>query len=79
MKGRKFLQVRGLVPLPEDELLEGESEEDGTGGVQVAIAPEAYLLVAYFTGLLCREGKLSNSGRTLCAVVIGLGDEEVGK
>ncbi|ADV21225.1 hypothetical protein I305_00717 [Cryptococcus gattii E566] len=77
MKGRKFLQVRGLVPLPEDELLEGEGEEDGTGGVQVAIAPEAYLLVAYFTGLLCREGKLSSSGRTLCAVVIGLGDEEV--
>ncbi|KIR43337.1 hypothetical protein I307_03582 [Cryptococcus deuterogattii 99/473] len=77
MKGRKFLQVRGLVPLPEDELLEGEGEEDGTGEVQVAIAPEAYLLVAYFTGLLCREGKLSNNGRTLCAVVIGLGDEEV--
>lgn len=79
MKGRKFLQVRGLVPLPEDELLEGEGEEDGTGGVQVAIAPEAYLLVAYFTGLLCREGKLSNNGRTLCAIVVGLGDEEVGK
>ncbi|AAW42508.2 expressed protein [Cryptococcus deneoformans JEC21] len=77
MRGRKFLQVRGLVPLPEEELLEGEGEEDGTGGVQVAIAPEAYLLAAYFTGLLCREGKLSSSGRTLCAVVIGLGDEEV--
>ncbi|OWZ70758.1 hypothetical protein AYX14_03814 [Cryptococcus neoformans] len=77
MRGRKFLQVRGLVPLPEDELLEGEGEEDGTGGVQVAIAPEAYLLAAYFTGLLCREGKLSSNGRTLCAVVIGLGDEEV--
>lgn len=32
MRGRKYLQVRGVTDLPEDELLEGENDE---GGVQV--------------------------------------------
>ncbi|WVQ85493.1 hypothetical protein IAT38_007658 [Cryptococcus sp. DSM 104549] len=78
MRGRKHLQLRGVVDLPEDEVLEGDGEgEEGGGDVQMAIAPEAPVLAAYFTGLLCREGKLSGSGRTLSAVMIGLGDEEV--
>ncbi|WVQ97058.1 hypothetical protein IAU59_004168 [Kwoniella sp. CBS 9459] len=76
MRGRKYLQVRGLIDLPEDEVLEGESNEND-GGVQMSIAPEAALLAAYFTGLLCRSEELSASGRTLSAITIGLGDEDV--
>ncbi|WVF70689.1 hypothetical protein IAT40_005482 [Kwoniella sp. CBS 6097] len=76
MRGRKYLQVRGLIDLAEDEILEGESSES-EGGVHMSIAPEAALLAAYFTGLLCRNDKLSKSGRTLSAVTIGLGDEDV--
>ena len=40
-----------------------------------SIAPDAPLLAAYFTGLLCRSDKLSAHGRTLQAVAIGLGDD----
>jgi hypothetical protein len=29
MRGRKYLQVRGLTPLPEDEVLEGDTDEAG--------------------------------------------------
>lgn len=32
MRGRKYLQVRGITDLPEHEVLDGENEE---GGVQV--------------------------------------------
>lgn len=32
MRGRKYLQVRGVTELPEDEALDGENEE---GGVQM--------------------------------------------
>ncbi|WWD18103.1 hypothetical protein CI109_102551 [Kwoniella shandongensis] len=80
MRGRKYLQVRGLVDLPSDEVLEGAGAEGGSddsGGVQMSIAPGAPLLAAYFTGLLCRNEKLSPTGRTLSAIVIGLGDEGV--
>ncbi|KAK8865718.1 hypothetical protein IAR55_000864 [Kwoniella newhampshirensis] len=78
MRGRKYLQVRGLVDLTPDEILEGtEGGDELNGGVQMSIAPGAALLVAYFTGLLCRNEKLSNTGRTLSAIVIGLGDEDV--
>ncbi|WVR05675.1 hypothetical protein IAU60_002697 [Kwoniella sp. DSM 27419] len=77
MRGRKYLQVRGLVDLPEDELLEGEGMQDTAGGVQMSIAPDAPLLAAYFTGRLCRSSKLSSTGRTLNAIMIGLGDEGI--
>jgi hypothetical protein len=40
-----------------------------------SIAPNAPLLAAYFTGLLCRHPKLSSQGRTLSAIAIGLGDD----
>jgi len=43
-----------------------------------SISPHAPLLAAYFTSLLCRHGSLSAQGRTLSAVLIGLGDEGVG-
>lgn len=33
MRGRKYLQVRGVVDLPEDEVLEGEGSDEG--GVQL--------------------------------------------
>ncbi|OCF32903.1 hypothetical protein I316_05540 [Kwoniella heveanensis BCC8398] len=78
MRGRKYLQVRGLVDLPEDEILEGEGAEN-EGGVQMSIAPEAALLGAYFTGLLCRSEKLTKRGRTTSGITIGLGDEDVGE
>ena len=29
MRGRKYLQVRGLTALPEDEVLEGDTDEAG--------------------------------------------------
>lgn len=32
MRGRKYIQVRGITELPEDEVLEGDNDE---GGVQV--------------------------------------------
>lgn len=35
------------------------------------------LLEAFFAGVLCRDPKLSPTGRTRSAVVIGLGDEDV--
>jgi hypothetical protein len=44
-----------------------------------SISPKSPLLAAYFTGLLCRNPTLSPQGRTLTAVVIGLGDEDVGE
>ena len=43
-----------------------------------SISPDAPLLAAYFTSLLCRNPVLSSQGRTLSAVLIGLGDEGVG-
>ncbi|GFZ43255.1 hypothetical protein JCM24511_00974 [Saitozyma sp. JCM 24511] len=73
MRGRKYLQVRGVVPLPEDEVLEGSED----GGVRMSIAPSSPLLAAYFTGLLCTSPTLSSDGRTTCAILIGLGDEGV--
>lgn len=73
MRGRKHLQVRGLIDLPAEETLDGGDE----AGVQMSISPKSPLLAAYFTGLLCRNPTLSPQGRTLNAVVIGLGDEDV--
>lgn len=35
------------------------------------------LLEAFFAGILCRDPRLSSTGRTRSAVVIGLGDEDV--
>ncbi|ORY28630.1 hypothetical protein BCR39DRAFT_200190 [Naematelia encephala] len=75
MRGRKYLQVRGVIDLPETEVLDGA--QGGDGAVQMAIAPTAPLVAAYFTGLLCREPRLSKHGRTLSAIVIGLGDEDI--
>lgn len=75
MRGRKFLQVRGVTELPADEVLEGQ--EDGAE-VQMSISPGSPLLCAYFSGLLCRQPKLSAVGRTLTAVIVGLGDEGFG-
>jgi len=40
-----------------------------------SINPQAPLLAGYFTSMLCRTGKLSAHGRTLSAIIIGLGDE----
>jgi hypothetical protein len=40
-----------------------------------SISPQAPLLAGYLTSLLCRSGKLSAQGRTLSAIIIGLGDE----
>ncbi|WWC88002.1 uncharacterized protein L201_002904 [Kwoniella dendrophila CBS 6074] len=82
MRGRKYLQIRGMVDLPGDELLEGESEDndsDGLNGnnIQMSISPQAPLLAAYFTGLLCRNSILNKNGRTLNAILIGLGDEDI--
>ncbi|WRT65868.1 uncharacterized protein IL334_002819 [Kwoniella shivajii] len=78
MRGRKYLQVRGLVDLPQDETLEGEVGDNTTGGgVQMSISPQAPLLISYFTGLLCRNEKISVNGRTLSAIMIGLGDEGI--
>ncbi|ORX34151.1 hypothetical protein BD324DRAFT_167088 [Kockovaella imperatae] len=74
MRGRKYLQVRGVVDLPADEILDA-GEESGT--VQMSISPNAPLLATYFTGLLCRARNLSPQGRTLSAVHIGLGDESL--
>ncbi|WWC96760.1 hypothetical protein V866_003633 [Kwoniella sp. B9012] len=73
MRGRKYLQVRGMVELPPDEVLEGESETK----IYMSISPQAPLLAAYFTGLLCRSEKLNDNGRTLNAIMIGLGDEGI--
>ncbi|RXK42587.1 hypothetical protein M231_00141 [Tremella mesenterica] len=73
MRGRKYLQMRGVVDLLDDEVLDGES-----AGVQVAVAPEAPLLSAYLTGILCRT-TLSSGGRTKSAIVVGLGDEGSGE
>lgn len=42
-----------------------------------SINPQAPLLSGYLTGLLCRSETLSAQGRTLCAIVVGLGDEGV--
>lgn len=42
-----------------------------------SINPQAPLLSGYLTGLLCRNDKLSKHGRTLGAIVLGLGDESV--
>nr|XP_019050576.1 hypothetical protein I302_01013 [Kwoniella bestiolae CBS 10118]OCF29506.1 hypothetical protein I302_01013 [Kwoniella bestiolae CBS 10118] len=73
MRGRKYLQVRGMVDLPPEEVLEGESETK----IYMSISPQATLLAAYFTGLLCRSEKLNENGRTLNAIMIGLGDEGI--
>jgi hypothetical protein len=43
-----------------------------------SISPYSPWLVSYFTNLLCRQEKISTSGRTLTAISIGLGDESVG-
>lgn len=40
-----------------------------------SIHPQAPLLSGYLTGLLCRNDKLSKQGRTITAIVLGLGDE----
>jgi len=40
-----------------------------------SISPQAPLLAGYLTSVLCRSGKLSPQGRTLSAIIIGLGDE----
>lgn len=40
-----------------------------------SISPQAPLLAGYLTSVLCRSGKLSAQGRTLSAIIIGLGDE----
>nr|ODN93305.1 hypothetical protein L203_00576 [Cryptococcus depauperatus CBS 7841] len=77
MRGRKYLQLRGVIDLPEDEVLEGDEDQEEMSRVQMSISPDVSLLVAYFTDLLCREKRLSSKGRTLTAVVIGLGDQEV--
>lgn len=91
MRGRKYLQVRGIVDLSDGEVLDGEDV-----GVQMSvvrmvqeleliarwyrsISPDAPLVAAYFTTLLCRSETLSSQGRTLIAILIGLGDEGVGK
>jgi hypothetical protein len=42
-----------------------------------SISPQAPLLAGYITSILCQSGKLSAQGRTLSAIIIGLGDEEV--
>ncbi|WVQ71205.1 hypothetical protein IAR50_000730 [Cryptococcus sp. DSM 104548] len=76
MRGRKYLQVRDVVDLPDGEVLEGD-EDDGGGQVQVAISEQAPLLAGYVVGLLGRDGSLSTNGRTRKAIVIGLGDEAV--
>lgn len=79
LRGRKFLAVRGTEALGEDDKLEGDD-----GGVQMFVVRLNWtdtrsianpLLAAFFTGLLCRSPKLSATGRTLIAMVIGLGDE----
>lgn len=72
MRGRKYLQVRRVIELKDDELMESE---EGSGVVQMSVAPDAVLLQAYFTALLCRSAELTPAGRTKNAVVIGLGDE----
>ncbi|TYJ54949.1 hypothetical protein B9479_004361 [Cryptococcus floricola] len=76
MRGRKYLQVRDVVDLPDGEVLEGD-EDDAGSGVQVSISEQAPLLAGYVIGLLGRDGSLSANGRTKKAIVIGLGDEEV--
>ncbi|WWC68451.1 uncharacterized protein I206_102379 [Kwoniella pini CBS 10737] len=76
MRGRKYLQVRGIIDLPPDEVLEGDSDENGNT-IQMSISSQAPLLAAYFTGLLCRNEKLNNNGRTVNAILIGLGDEGI--
>lgn len=78
MRGRKYLQVRGVVDLPADEVLEGESidgEASPGAQVQMSIAPTSLLLITYFTNTLCRDKKLSPTGRTRRAIELGLGDD----
>ncbi|KAI9635002.1 uncharacterized protein MKK02DRAFT_43683 [Dioszegia hungarica] len=76
MRGRKYLHIRGVTDLADSDILEGSDDPSGSGGVQMSIAPTSHLLVAYFTGLLCREAQLSLTGRTRKAVLIGLGDDD---
>jgi hypothetical protein len=78
MRGRKYLQIRGVVDLAVDEVLDGEtaSGQEGTGAqVQMSIAPSSLLLVTYFTNQLCRDKRLSPTGRTRRAIELGLGDD----
>jgi hypothetical protein len=49
------------------------SAQDGADGRSVN--PQTPLLAGYLTSVLCRTRKLSSQGRTLNAIVIGLGDE----
>lgn len=57
------------------DLSETDILEDG-GGVQMSISPTSYILIAYFTNLLCRSSELTSTGRTKRAVLIGLGDDD---
>lgn len=85
MRGRKYLQIRSVVDLPVDEALEGDiiggtDQVLGATGaqVQMSIAPTSTLLVTYLTNMLCRDKRLSPSGRTRRAVELGLGDDTTG-
>ncbi|RSH85802.1 uncharacterized protein EHS24_003982 [Apiotrichum porosum] len=69
MRGRKYFQVRGVVPLTDEDIDTDDSP------VQMSITSP--LLSAFFTGILCRAPKLSPQGRTTSGVVIGLGDEGI--
>ncbi|KAK4684221.1 hypothetical protein P7C73_g5971, partial [Tremellales sp. Uapishka_1] len=93
MKGRKYLSVRETIDLPEDEILEGNDDGGGVqmsvlrskAGATPLILPRTHrsiseqspLLASYFTSILCRNATLSKYGRTLSAVLIGLGDESL--
>ncbi|KAL1410918.1 hypothetical protein Q8F55_001861 [Vanrija albida] len=68
LRGRKYLPVRGLVPLADGEL-------DSDDSVQISI--ESPLLASFFTSSLCAGAKLTPGGRTPVAIEVGLGDEGV--
>jgi hypothetical protein len=78
MRGRKYLVLRPAVDLPPDEVLEGEvtpGAEPGGAQVQMSIAPTSAVLISYFTDTLCRDAKLTPSGRTRKAIPLALGDD----
>ncbi|WOO80961.1 uncharacterized protein LOC62_03G004491 [Vanrija pseudolonga] len=68
LRGRKYLPVRGLLPLADDEL-------DSDDSVQLSV--ESPLLASFFASSLCAAPKLTLAGRTPLAIEVGLGDEGV--
>lgn len=66
LRGRKYLPVRSIIPLADEEL-------DSDDSVQLSV--ESPLLASFFASSLCSAPKLTPGGRTALAIEVGLGDE----